>query len=292
MQNHFISAPDGLRLHAAEFGARIAPRLPVVCLPGLARTVADFKDLATALAADPLTPRRVIAVDYRGRGLSAFDRDPMNYSYATELADLEAVLTALGVGPALFVGTSRGGILTMLLAALSPTRIAGAVLNDIGPVIEARGLLRIRGYVGKLPQPHSLADGAAILKRLFASQFPSFSEADWIAAARSTWREDGGRLVLSYDPELARTLEAIDLEHPIPTLWPQFEALAHVPVMAIRGALSDILSPETVDEMRKRRPELAVIEVADEGHPPSLGTPEMIRRIAEFARTCDAANPA
>jgi pimeloyl-ACP methyl ester carboxylesterase len=287
MRSHFITASDGLKLHAAEYGERTAPGLPVVCLPGLARTAADFEGLATALAADVTNPRRVIAVDYRGRGLSAYDRDPMNYTYATELADLEAVLTALNVGPAVFVGTSRGGILTMLMAALAPARIAGAVLNDIGPVIEAKGLARIKGYVGRLPQPKSLADGAVILRRLFDAQFPNFGEAEWTAAARLTWRDQDGDLVLAYDARLARTLDVLDVAQPIPALWPQFEALAHVPVMVIRGALSDILSAGTVDEMRQRRP-LEVIEVADQGHPPVITSPDLIRRIAAFARGCDA----
>jgi pimeloyl-ACP methyl ester carboxylesterase len=287
MRSHFITASDGLKLHAAEYGERTAPGLPVVCLPGLARTAADFEGLATALAADETNPRRVIAVDYRGRGLSAYDRDPMNYTYATELADLEAVLTALNVGPAVFVGTSRGGILTMLMAARAPARIAGAVLNDIGPVIEAKGLARIKGYVGRLPQPKSLADGAVILRRLFDAQFPNFGEAEWTAAARLTWRDQDGDLVLAYDARLARTLDVLDVAQPIPALWPQFEALAHVPVMVIRGALSDILSAGTVDEMRQRRP-LEVIEVADQGHPPVITSPDLIRRIAAFARGCDA----
>jgi pimeloyl-ACP methyl ester carboxylesterase len=292
MRSHFISAPDGLMLHAAEFGDRTSPRLPAVCLPGLARTAADFDSLAEALASDAKSPRRVVAIDYRGRGRSAYDRDPTNYTYATELGDLEAVLTALDVGPAVFIGTSRGGILTMLLAALSPTRIAGAVLNDIGPVIEPNGLMRIKGYVGKLPQPASWSDAAGILKRMFDAQFPKLTGEDWLAAARLTWRDDDGGLTLNYDPRLARTLDAIDPEKPVPELWPQFEALAHAPLMVIRGTLSDLLSEATVSEMRRRRRKIEVVDVADEGHPPRLGTPELIRRIAQFARACDEARRA
>jgi pimeloyl-ACP methyl ester carboxylesterase len=292
MRSHFISGPDGLKLHAAEFGDRTSPRLPAVCLPGLARTAADFDSLAEALASDAKSPRRVVAIDYRGRGRSAYDRDPTNYTYATELGDLEAVLTALDVGPAVFIGTSRGGILTMLLAALSPTRIAGAVLNDIGPAIEVKGLVRIKGYVGKLPQPASWSDAAGILKRMFDAQFPKLTGEDWLAAARLTWRDDDGGLTLNYDPRLARTLDAIDPEKPVPELWPQFEALAHAPLMVIRGALSDLLSEATVNEMRRRRCKIEVVDVADEGHPPRLGTPELIRRIAQFARACDEARRA
>ena len=132
----FVTAPDGLRLHARCYGRASAPGTPVVCLPGLARTSADFDVLATALSRDAPHPRRVIALDYRGRGLSQYDRDPANYSLPVELADVLAVVTALETLPAIFIGTSRGGILTMLLAAVRPSAFAGAVLNDIGPVID------------------------------------------------------------------------------------------------------------------------------------------------------------
>ena len=149
----------GLTTPAAASG------LPVVCLPGLARTTADFDVLAAALSADALHPRRVYALDYRGRGQSDYDSNPENYSVAVELGDVIAVLTALALEPAIFIGTSRGGILAMLLASVRPGAIAGVVLNDIGPVIETNGLMRIKGYVGKLPQPKDFADAAEIQRR-------------------------------------------------------------------------------------------------------------------------------
>src|SRR5579883_421124 len=196
----FVTVQDGLRLHVHEYGPRTASCLPVVCLPGLTRTVADFDALAPALANGPPS-RRVIAIDSRGRGQSEYDKNPDNYNLSVELGDVVAVLTALEIGAAVFVGSSRGGMLTMLLAVAHPTAIAGAVLHDIGPVIEPKGVVRIKSYVGRLPQPRSYADGAEILHRLFGSQFPKLSEAQWLAAARRTWKiEDGARAHLRRAP--------------------------------------------------------------------------------------------
>jgi pimeloyl-ACP methyl ester carboxylesterase len=283
----FIATPDGLRLHALCYGQRSSPKTPVVCLPGLARTAADFETLAAALTHDGTHPRRVIALDYRGRGRSDYDSNPDNYSPGVELGDVLAVITALDAMPAIFVGTSRGGILAMLLAAVRPTAIAGVVLNDIGPVIEPQGLMRIKGYVGKLPQPRNFEEGAEILRRLFQGQFPKLGHADWLASARRTFKEDNGRMVPTYDLKLAKTLEAINPEHPIPPLWRQFGALAHVPVMVIRGANSDIMSPRTVEEMSVRHAGLEMLEVPDQGHAPLLAEADTIARIEKFISRCD-----
>jgi pimeloyl-ACP methyl ester carboxylesterase len=279
----FVSAPDGLQLHARCWGRRAATKLPVICLPGLARTTADFDALAPALAEDG---RRVIAIDYRGRGQSDYDRDPANYNFAVELADVLAVATALECLPAVFIGTSRGGILTMLLAAQRPTAIAGAVLNDIGPVLEPKGLLRIKSYVGKLPQPHTFEDGAEILRRLFDAQFPKLTADDWMRSARRTFKEENGQLVPTYDVKLTKALEGVDLEKPLPPLWKEFEAMRRMPVMVIRGANSDLLSEATVESMAERHPGLERLEVPDQGHAPLLAEPDTIARIAEFVRAC------
>jgi pimeloyl-ACP methyl ester carboxylesterase len=260
--------------------------LPVVCLPGLSRNGSDFDLLAEALSRALPKPRRVLAVDLRGRGLSEYDRDPSHYSLPVELGDVVAILTALEAEPAIFVGTSRGGILTMLLAALRPAAIAGAVLNDIGPVIENKGVIRIKSYVGKLPQPKSLADGAEILRHMFGSQFTRFTAADWADEAKRAWWLKDGTLTPPYDPALSKTLGEADLEQPLPTLWEQFDAIPQVPVMVIRGAHSDILSAETVAGMKARRPAMTAIEVAGEGHPPRLEG-GLIADIAAFAERCD-----
>ena len=281
----FVSAPDGLRLHVREYGSRLAAARPVVCLPGLTRTVADFAALAPALAA--AGPRRVIAIDSRGRGQSEYDRNPNNYNLLVELGDVVAVLTALGVGPAVFVGSSRGGLLTMHLGVAHPTRIAGVVLHDIGPVIEPKGLARIRSYVGKLPQPRSFAEGGEILRQLFHAQFPNLTVEQWLAGAERAWRMQDGALVPTHDVRIAHTLAAIDIEQRLPPLWNEFDSLARVPMLVIRGENSDILSAATLAAMAARHAGMETIEVPGEGHVPLLDGDNMVRRLVQFVTTCD-----
>jgi pimeloyl-ACP methyl ester carboxylesterase len=284
--SRFVSAPDGLRLYARIYGAR-GRGLPIVCLPGLTRNGADFHLLATALTGDAAQPRLLITIDSRGRGLSDYDRNPENYSFPVELADVVAVITALEIGPAIFVGTSRGGILAMLLGAARPAAIAGVILNDIGPVIDTKGLVRIKGYAGKLPTPRSYDEGAEILRRLGDAQFPGLLAQDWLRQAKQIWRKSNGSLVLAYDPNLAKTLENVDPERPLPPLWAQFDSLARVPMMVVHGGNSDILSTATVDAMRERRLDIDVLEVPNQGHAPLLAEPDVIARIAAFVTLCD-----
>ncbi|RDV01395.1 alpha/beta fold hydrolase [Undibacter mobilis] len=283
--SRFVTATDGLKLHVRDFAARDRKALPVICLPGLARTTDDFETLAAALAAGG---RRVIALDYRGRGRSDYDPDPAKYSLPVELGDVITVLTALALEPAVFVGTSRGGLLTMLMAAVRPASVAGAVLNDIGPMLEAEGLVRIKGYVGKLPTPSSYDEAARVLARLFGAQFPNLSHHDWLLSARRTYKDKDGGLVVNYDVALGKALDDFDPQKPLPDLWPQFEALKDVPVMVIRGALSDLLSATTVLEMERRHPALETLVVPDQGHAPLLTESGTISRIAAFIGRCDA----
>ena len=283
----YVTAQAGLKLHVRQWGPRTAPALPVVCLPGLTRSVADFEVLAPALAADAGMPRRVLALSSRGRGRSQYDPNPENYSLQVELADLLSVLTALEAAPAVFVGTSRGGLLNMLLAVARPTAIAGCVLNDIGPVLEPQGLARIKSYVGKLPLPASWQQAADGIRNLFGAQFPRLSADEWLAFAQRTFKEDSGRIVPDYDIRIATALADMDLEKPVPTMWEEFDALACVPILVVRGANSDLLSLATVAEMQRRHPRIKAIEVPDQGHAPLLSEPPVIEQIAAFVRSCE-----
>jgi pimeloyl-ACP methyl ester carboxylesterase len=278
-------SPDGLRLHARLYGELGSGRLPVLCLPGLARSAVDFHILAGSLAS---AGRAVVSVDYRGRGLSDRDPDPANYTVPVETADLLALVSELAITEAVVIGTSRGGLIAMALAAQQPGLIAGLVLNDIGPVIELSGLMRIKSYVGKLAAPRDMREGAAILRSVFEAQFPDLGEEAWLAWANATWEERGGSLILGYDPALARTLDALDAETALPDLWSLFDTLAEIPLLAIRGAHSDLLSAETLAAMADRHPNLQSITVTGQGHAPLLQSPDLLRHIGDFVESLDA----
>ncbi|MGO4704401.1 alpha/beta fold hydrolase [Microvirga sp. 2MCAF38] len=283
----FVSASDGLRLYARDYGPLVSSATPVVCLPGLSRNSIDFHDLALALSQGQM-PRRVICPDYRGRGRSEWDQDWRNYDVRMELNDTLQVLTAAGIENAIFVGTSRGGLIIMALGAVRPTLLRGAVLNDVGPVIDAKGLIRIKGYIGQLPKPRSFHEAGQILKLMSDAQFPRNSQEQWERIARGTWREQDGQLVPTYDPALMKTLDAIDLETPLPTLWPFFEGLKSIPVMVLRGANSDLLAATTVEEMKQRHSHLSAVTVPDQGHAPEFEGP-LISIVEDFVLSTEQA---
>jgi pimeloyl-ACP methyl ester carboxylesterase len=292
VQDVFFSSVDGIRLHARHAvpaGEEANGALPLLCLPGLTRTAADFEPLMLALAHDEAAPRRAIAVDYRGRGLSDYDPNIAQYSVPVEMADVLALAGELGIGRAIVVGTSRGGLIALTLAATGSPLLAGVVLNDIGPVIESQGLMRIKGYVGERPVPSSWEDAARALKQLFGRDFPTLSDAAWRNWARRAWREEDGGFRQTYDPALAQTLAPLTADTPLPPAWDAFDALATVPLMLVRGTLSDLLSEDTAAAMQARRPDLDLVEVAGQGHAPLLDDDATLMRIKAFCARCDRA---
>lgn len=283
----YFTAPDGLKLHALEAGPHDAPRLPVICLPGLTRTNEDFRELLEALAFDANAPRRVIALSSRGRGLSDRDPKPENYALPVELNDILAMLDQAKIERAIFVGTSRGGILTMALTAARPQAIAGAVLNDIGPVLEMPGLLRIQSYVGKLPKAKDWADAERLQKSIMLHEFPGFTPEDWTRYTRLSWWETHEGITGRSDPLISVNLREIDASKPAPPIWPLFDGLKRAPLLVFRGEHSDLLSRETVAEMKTRHPDTTAIEVAGVGHPPVFWDESTIAPVRTFATRCD-----
>jgi pimeloyl-ACP methyl ester carboxylesterase len=273
----YYTAQDGLRLHLRVYGSDTS-KTPVLCLPGLARTALDFDVLAQHLS----TSRQVFALDYRGRGLSDYDPDWTHYNLATEADDIITALNFIRIKTAIFIGTSRGGIHTMNLASLYPNLVRAAVLNDIGPVIEAKGLNRIKTYVGKTPPLLNWPMAVAVMKYAAGPYFPALSDRDWEDYARLTLKEDNGHLILNYDPALGKTLEGVDFPDPMPDLWAQFEALRHVPLMIIRGEKSDILSPQTLAQMQHIHPACRCLTITGQGHAPLLLDMPTIRDIKAF----------
>ena len=278
----FYTSGDGLRLHVAEYGDPLSPWLPVVCSPGLSRNARDFHELALHLSGHPERPRRVLAFDLRGRGLSDRDEDIAHYTPIVEMQDVLDGMAALGVDRAFVVGTSRGGLIAMLMAVARPSVIAGAVLNDIGPALEARGLARLKTYIGRTPSPDDWEDAVRILKRLHGHQFTALDDEAWRKFAWTTWRDDGGVPVGDYDPALARTFDGIEFDQPLPTLWREFAALATHPLLAIRGENSDILSAETFARMGREQPKLEPMVIPGQGHAPLLAGDAILRRLATF----------
>lgn len=279
-RDHFIQVPDGLSLHVREYGPD-NPGTPVVCLAGLTRNLLDFEDLAIILSTPP-TSRRIISISSRGRGLSDRDPDPSRYTIPVEAADVIAVLEHLAIDQAAFIGTSRGGLILHVLAMTHLDRIEHVVLNDIGPVLELDGLRQIQAYLGGQAPLRSFAEAAALLRRLHGTEFPALGDPDWQSMAKALYRETNGVIAADYASEIATQFRAADLSQPLPTLWRQFDLLAQKPVMVVRGEHSRLLSRETVDEMKARKPDLIAVEAKGQGHAPLLHPGTIPKLIGGF----------
>lgn len=284
-----FTARDGLRLYGRHYPAVArdrVPRRPVVCLAGLTRNSRDFHVVADALSRRVTTPRDVYTLDYRGRGLSDSDPDWRNYNVPFEAMDVLDFLTVTELHGAAILGTSRGGIIAMVMAAIQPKSVGPVVLNDIGPVIDPKGLGRISAYVGRIPLPTTWAGAGALVADMGKRAFPNVSGEEWVDVARQWFNEHKGRPAPGYDPALSNALSVLD--GPIPALWAQFEALKRMPVMVLRGELSDILSAGTVAEMVRRHPHIKPHTVPAQGHAPLLRDDDTIGAIAEFLAATEA----
>ena len=282
--HRYTLAPDGLRLHYLDYACSKPARLPLVCLPGLARSADDFERVAARALAQG---RRVLALDYRGRGRSDWDPDWRHYDLDVEQGDILGVLAEAGINAAVFLGTSRGGLHAMRIAAARPGLVRAAILNDIGPKIENESLLRIKRYVGKLPPLRTMSDAVALMRFSAGQTFAGVDPQDWETYARQTFEMKDGQVVLRYDPELAHTLDDVAPGVEYETFWDAFAALATLPLLAIRGETTDLLSLDTLADMQRRAPEMQVFTVPGQGHAPLLLDAPTLNRITAFLEGCE-----
>lgn len=271
----FYATHDGLRLYARDYPGPTIEAPTVICLPGLTRNGKDFAPLAEHLRQS----YRVICPDQRGRGRSARDPDPGNYRPDVYANDMWCLADLLQLAGFCIVGTSLGGLMAILMAARSPDRVARIVLNDVGPEIDPRGIARIAGYVGKSSPVRTWTDAAEQTAATNGAAFPEYTQADWMEMARNVYIQEGETPVLDYDPLIARGVASGSAA---PDLWPLFSAIGNVPMLAIRGVLSDILSEATFASMSRRLANLTAMEVPNRGHAPTLAEEAALTSIRKF----------
>ncbi len=279
------TAPDGLNLFAKAYGPQEA-RLTVLCLHGLTRNHKDFEPMIAALPGR----FRFVSVDVRGRGQSAYDPHPKNYAPPVYAKDMLALLDHLGIRRAALAGTSMGGLISLLMIRKAPERVAGIVLNDVGPVVEKTGIARIAAYAGKMPPVTDWESAAAALKTIQGPIFPNLPDTAWMEFARRTYREDkDGRVIPDYDPNIAASLGKVK---PGPltnfALWRIYGGARKAPLLLLRGETSDILGAETAERMVRRHPDARLVTVPGVGHAPLLDEPESVGAISDFLSRLEA----
>lgn len=267
VRDHRVRVADGLTLHCRDYSSA-SSHLPVLCLPGLTRNGRDFHELAEHLA----TQRRVLALDFRGRGLSEHDPDWYRYRLDVYVSDVLAVLDALTIPQVIIVGTSLGGLVGMFFGAMYPKRLGGLVLNDIGPDLDPRGLSRIASSVGQSQPVRTWMEAALAAKEGHSAVMPDFTMEDWLSFAKKVYREqDDGLIIRDMDPQIGVALR--ETTDPAPDFWQAFKALANLPILTIRGELSDLLTAMTVSQMQQCHPTMAAVVIANRGHAPTLDEP-------------------
>jgi len=288
-EERFTLSKDGLHLFYRDYPgppAQNPGRTPVICVPGLTRNSRDFDFIASHIAAT----RRVITTDLRGRGRSGYDPDPRNYAVPVETGDVLQILETLGISRVVVLGTSRGGVIAMVMATAKPDLIAGAILNDMGAQLEAKGLERIYAVMRSPPSFASWEEAASALARANAPLFPNVGDANWLAFAHALYREEGGRIAGDYDPKFPEAILAgagtnPRTENGAADLWRWFAALTAVPTLVLRGENSELLTGETVAAMAHAKPDLVSVTVANRGHVPFLDEPEAVVAIDGFLET-------
>ena len=276
----WFQTTDGLRLYARDYANPAAP-LTLLCMHGLTRNSADFEPLCELLQPD----YHLLVPEQRGRGRSDYDSNPQNYTPATYVQDMLGLIDSLSLKNIVLLGTSMGGLMAMLMNALRPNFFTAVILNDIGPVIDPRGLERLRGYVGKTEPVSNWEAAITTTKRLNEIAFPHYQQQDWLQFAKRLYREnEAGIVQLQYDPAIAKPADDANDANAFvpPDLWPVFEQLNNIACLALRGELSDILSAECFAAMQQRNPGLIARTIAGVGHAPVLNEPEAVDAIKNF----------
>lgn len=272
--DQYFTNPDGLKQHYRDYNLASEEAPVILCMPGLTRNARDFEEIA-----EHLSERcRIICVEQRGRGLSDWDPEPSRYQPVTYVADMMALLDHLHIKQVIALGTSLGGIMTILIQAMHSGILMAAILNDIGPEVDPKGLARIQGYVGKGAPPQSWDEAIAQLKSGNSEVYPNFSAAEWEWFTRKLYTEKAGVPVADYDPAISQNLNANE-DQAAPDLWSVFVAMSTIPVVVLRGELSDILSVDTLGVMAQVHPDLISVTVPGVGHAPLLREPECIEAI-------------
>lgn len=280
----WYESADGLQLYARDYaGPEDSTLLPVLCMHGLTRNSADFAWLAAHLA----KTRRVVSVDQRGRGRSAYDPEPANYTPVTYVGDMLALLDRLALPKVLLIGTSLGGLMAMIMANMQPERFVGIVINDIGPDLDPVGLDRIKSYVGKRREIRNWDDAVAQTREINGGAFPNYGDAEWLRFTRGLYREVDGIPQLAHDSAIAQPMLADESNAVPPDLWPLFSAMAAIPMLLVRGELSDLLAMDCVAKMQEIAPTLHVAHIPDRGHAPMLDEPIAVSAIDAFLAEVD-----
>lgn len=276
---HRYTSADGLELYARLYPGD-PDRIPLLCLHGLTRNSADFHDMLEYLPDWP-----AISVDQRGRGHSAYDPDPTNYRPDVYCADMFRLLDGLGHSQVIAVGTSMGGLMTLMMANMRPGIFKAAMINDIGPEIDPAGLARLGTYVGQAMEFNSWADAVEAIRAQGPAIFPDFTTDDWQDFAENVCEQsEDGKVRFRYDPVISDGLKGDKAATVPPDLWPLYQAPANLPMLIIRGERSDILSAETADRMARERPDARLITVPNRGHAPMLTEPAAVTAIKDFLK--------
>lgn len=282
----YFTGYNGVRLYAREYPGDPAKR-PLLCLPTITENSRSFEPLAEKLANHERGSRTVYSLDFRGRGFSENDPNWKNYSPLIEMSDLINFMSLKCLHQPTILASGWSGIITMTLATLHRTMLGPVILNDTGPKLETNGLIRVQAFIGRLPTPSSWRKAAEQIKELNKNHFTDLTNEDWLRLAHQQYNEFEGHPQTAYDPNLEKSLMMADVTEGAPLMWDQFAAMSHIPILAIRGENSDVLSKQTLEEMFYRHQNLQIFTVAKEGHTPRLDDDLSIERIRLFLDKCD-----